>query len=1065
MAAGESHAATALQALEELRMEEDEELQALKRAAEIVAVKDCLLKLRDITYSTRIDWDSILRAQQTEGGGSDDRNVTDEQFVEALHVANENTSNKLTPGEFETLLRKFCDYKGDIRISHFVRALNLGAPADHADPDLFFDQLPQPYRSIVEIMEEFIIDAAWEFIDKKYKLSAQSSIGTGDEDDGKGEEAKKIAMAMATSCYPINFTTISQTPTCTAVSPDGAICIVGSENGSMQLVDCVGYNVLENVSAFPESHGGTKCISKLVRSENFSVYGDQPYVFAAAASTTTKAEVAAKLAAANAPQEEDPKAKKGKGKKGAAPDEPEDGGAGGGIAHVYEVWPNGNRFVQVSTIEASQEIASITVAEDSRYVAVSLADGSVQVYPLPKRPLPPQPSTTETSGVGGMEPVAEEAETGVKEDDGEDSGSSRYSREKTVLERTMLTVALLPEDRKGVLRPTHASVQAAGDVNASGDNEEAGPLSDTGTSVGANEGSDNSPTAIVHFIQTPSSTEGDCHTTGFFVWWPGCNHLRRYFLVDSEEEKEETKEGEEGTNELTRLLHSEWMLTNAITASAVDVSCSILALGIADGSVMVWDISTGTSRAVFRRHTGLKGNRASVSSLCLYGQRYVVSGAMDGSLQINDLLDGSVNLRCKKLMVPSRRPVSRANTLKPLGPSSKMISMREKDGSQSVLNLFCMKDIPIAIAVCEDSYGVVVLRLYDLPSGTFMGCLDLRESKEMDAESCRWMFGQCGEDNNTEMDARPQGDASRSGRLMSNRTAGRGVTALGGKKSLGATKILAEVSGSSVFVLCADQAQSKEKINYVPPTPKPEAEGEDPSEEIVSEVPAEPSVDFQFTGYADWKIICDSYPAIALCCEGNIDAVQNAKRLFTITTAEQRSDPAADLNAFLFGPAGLHPKPYGNAVPQAPSTSEHMAAPSVGSRKSHSTNRSTLLSRNNSRVMPSGAPMSSSAGESRLLSRVSGSKAQSGYSGTVGRRDSRGASKSQKKENVLESLALGHIQMDGNAESLNLTKPSASVRASFLNSFSEMRTSSRMKRELRVKKRREELLKLCTPEL
>ena len=63
------------------------------------------------------------------------------------------------------------------------------------------------------------------------------------------------------------------------------------------------------------------------------------------------------------------------------------------------------------------------------------------------------------------------------------------------------------------------------------------------------------------------------------------------------------------------------------------------------------------------------------------------------------------------------------------------------------------------------------------------------------------------------MDRRPQGDASRSGRLMSNRAAGRGVTALGGKKSLGATKILAEVSGSSLFVLCADKAQSKEKIN------------------------------------------------------------------------------------------------------------------------------------------------------------------------------------------------------------------------------------------------------------
>ena len=107
MAEEVSHAATVLQALEELRMEEDEELQSRKRAAQIVAVKDCLLKLREITYATRIDWESLLRAQQSTDDGSDDRNVTDEQFVEALHVANEKTANKLTPGEFETLLRKF----------------------------------------------------------------------------------------------------------------------------------------------------------------------------------------------------------------------------------------------------------------------------------------------------------------------------------------------------------------------------------------------------------------------------------------------------------------------------------------------------------------------------------------------------------------------------------------------------------------------------------------------------------------------------------------------------------------------------------------------------------------------------------------------------------------------------------------------------------------------------------------------------------------------------------------------------------------------------------------------
>ena len=225
-------------------MEEDEELQAARRAAEVVAIKDCLIKIRKITYATRIDWEALLCAQQNPGDGSDERNVTDEQFVEALHAANEKTSNKLTPGEFETLLRKFCDYKGDVRIAHFIRALNLGAPADHADPDLFFDQLPQPYRSIVEVMEEFILDAAWDFIDKKYKLSAQSSAQVVGEDDESGDEAKKVAVAMATSCFPISSTTISETPTCVAVSHDGVFCVVGSEKGSVQLVDCVGYNVL-----------------------------------------------------------------------------------------------------------------------------------------------------------------------------------------------------------------------------------------------------------------------------------------------------------------------------------------------------------------------------------------------------------------------------------------------------------------------------------------------------------------------------------------------------------------------------------------------------------------------------------------------------------------------------------------------------------------------------------------------------------------------------------------------------------------------------------------------------
>ena len=115
----DKEAATALAAMEKLRLEEEMELFEARRAEEVGSFKIALEKLRDITYKQKFDWEKTLLAQQTEGN-TDNRNVTDEQFVEALHIANEGAVDKVTVGEFETLLRKFCDYKGDVRIIHFL---------------------------------------------------------------------------------------------------------------------------------------------------------------------------------------------------------------------------------------------------------------------------------------------------------------------------------------------------------------------------------------------------------------------------------------------------------------------------------------------------------------------------------------------------------------------------------------------------------------------------------------------------------------------------------------------------------------------------------------------------------------------------------------------------------------------------------------------------------------------------------------------------------------------------------------------------------------------------------
>lgn len=41
-------------------------------------------------------------------------------------------------------------------------------PLDHTDPELLFDQLPQPYRTVVKILEQDILDNAWEVLTRRH---------------------------------------------------------------------------------------------------------------------------------------------------------------------------------------------------------------------------------------------------------------------------------------------------------------------------------------------------------------------------------------------------------------------------------------------------------------------------------------------------------------------------------------------------------------------------------------------------------------------------------------------------------------------------------------------------------------------------------------------------------------------------------------------------------------------------------------------------------------------------------------------------------------------------------
>jgi len=69
----------------------------------------------------------------------------------------------------ELIIKKFMHYQGGLKFKDFCRFLQLDRPSDYVDPSLTEDRLPQPYRMIVKLMEECIIEPAWYSIESKRK--------------------------------------------------------------------------------------------------------------------------------------------------------------------------------------------------------------------------------------------------------------------------------------------------------------------------------------------------------------------------------------------------------------------------------------------------------------------------------------------------------------------------------------------------------------------------------------------------------------------------------------------------------------------------------------------------------------------------------------------------------------------------------------------------------------------------------------------------------------------------------------------------------------------------------
>ncbi|KAH8066736.1 hypothetical protein JL720_12586 [Aureococcus anophagefferens] len=153
-----------------------------------------------------------------------------------------------------------------------------------------------------------------------------------------------------------------------------------------------------------------------------------------------------------------------------------------------------------------------------------------------------------------------------------------------------------------------------------------------------------------------------------------------------------------------------WALPAAATASAVAVDArrgadehAVLALGLATGAVLLWDLHLDLCRRVLKRH------QAPVTSIAVHRHKYLVAGAGDGRLHVYDLA------------VPGE---ARAASGAFVATEPALVACRA-DLAAPVTKVLCL-DVA-ALAVAADGKGS--LALYDLANDGVLGCLSLGDGQ------------------------------------------------------------------------------------------------------------------------------------------------------------------------------------------------------------------------------------------------------------------------------------------------------------------------------------------------
>jgi hypothetical protein len=793
-----------------------------------------------------------------------------------------NLQLEVSDEEEELIHSRFANHRHEMDYRRFYNAMEMDAPPDFADPEIeIFDTLPQPYRMIVKVLEIDIIDRAWDEI--VLKEEAQRGPGAGwrpgraaaSAFQAKGLNVGKICMPSVPLDGLGFITTFSS-------DFEATRCLVGNAAGTLHLIDAMsgGDAPLESLEVFPTSVGGVRCMS--------NVSGRAEEVDAAGAEIPSTVAVAGHSPPPTLDADGQPVV--------ALDDDGQPIAVPAGVVHVYEYWASKPHIELRCIIHMDKPVAQLTVSEDTKYIAVTTFDAGVEVIQLPDRNKRAEVADSEA------EKPSEPAEPPA-EDDTPKEPLVLTSQEGYKPALTIAGVAVKKEEpdieviekspSKGKLPPKEAV-----DEPEPVQKEEPPPPK--------------IPTVyFLKMVVQGAITQSDISlnsivTSGVIVCQIGEPTFEKYALgpgkkyelqpvVAKKNEPEEppptgkggkpktpakgakgapaVEEPVEAASTTSAKPTNRWTLPAAISCSEIDTTGSLLALGLQDGTVIVWDTHAGVEYCITGRH------RANVTCVGIHRQQYVVSGSEDKLLYVYDI---------------SSTGAHNAAHVFSAKVEPRLVALINDFGTQ-VLNVNCFSDVPIAVVIDANS----CCRVYDLEHGSFLGDIGI-------CNDGSWVpFRTEGAQNLQIKDVGEEAPpAPEAGDVEATQASDFDETVEPAPRPLGTIPIFSR--GDQIAMLAIDD-DAQERVQQLwhnadwvpPPTPEAEPEAAEPDPDVPPApelVPWEPLPQSRLVLFFTWDVIKKFCPGIAAACGGQDHSHTLAKHLFMTKSPEERVDPHANLS-------------------------------------------------------------------------------------------------------------------------------------------------------------------------